>query len=520
MKKLLLFFVLALSINMVYGQVEVLNESFDGCAQPAGWNVGFENNPTGDMGGNTGVGACNGLQLFTFECVDQSSNFPSAPANPNFSSCVAIIDDDNAGSAFDGIAWIETPVMDLSAGGVNLTFDFSYYGFDFYDMAFIVYAWDGANWNEEYVLYQSNGFADSPVVDLSAYSNADFQLRFATHDWYSGGSSSWAYGVAFDNVVVNAIDPGNGDDDDDPVSSCFLDCPGDLTVFLDPGACCWTVEYDARSVGCDYQYTEILASAQPDPLVGYVNEADVYTYNDYLLSDITTPGGELVADSYLEPWTMNGPNSGPYNTFSSTNYPFDLSLESQDFGACPGIGANAVGNQYFTTINFVAPYDGVFSVDWDYTTDDFYSLYDPFVELTYGGGPNLIFVNYIVSDLNTTATGSITRNMSEGDYICLAVWTDAFDCGAQVDFSNFLYAPAYVPKNGIYVENGPIIGEEVCPEDGVQTVKLGMYENDVLIDSCEFDITVNDYPNPTSTLACNDYVQVSLGQRMFCCNRC
>jgi hypothetical protein len=99
------------------GTETVYTQDFNGCAQPTGWTLSTS---TGTY--NT-AGPC-GTSLFSFECANTSSFFGTA--NPNFTGCIAIIADDDV-SAFVGTATMTSPVINLSAGGASLSFDYSVY---------------------------------------------------------------------------------------------------------------------------------------------------------------------------------------------------------------------------------------------------------------------------------------------------------------------------------------------------------------------------------------------------------
>ena len=192
MKKITLN-LLALLVTVSFWQVnaqEVLNEDFNAGVLPAGWSLETDGTP-----GYDAPGAC-GAALFSFECVN--GNTFSAPANPNWSGTIAAINDDDAGGGFVGTGHIISSSVDLSAnGGDGLTFDYSVDNSGGY---FTVDGWNGASWDN--LLTETTDFIDSPTLNISAFNNADFSVRFSYND---GGN--WAWGVGIDNVVVTEAVP-------------------------------------------------------------------------------------------------------------------------------------------------------------------------------------------------------------------------------------------------------------------------------------------------------------------------
>ena len=159
----------------------VLNENFDSAALPAGWNVV-------DNLGNGG---------WTFVNDYNGNTLDGTP--------FAMVDSDGLGSV-DVDTELVSPSVDVSAlNSVYVSFDQyfnSYSGVDVGD----VDVFDGTNWVNIYTTSADVGAWGAPdhqLIDVTAYKNANFQVRFhyynANYDWY------WAV----DNVMV--FEP---DDDD------------------------------------------------------------------------------------------------------------------------------------------------------------------------------------------------------------------------------------------------------------------------------------------------------------------
>ena len=494
MRKILLFFALVLSFAMVNGQglvLEVLNENFDGCEQPAGWTVDVDY-AYGPPGGNIGVGSCStfGSYLFSFNCTDGSTFY--APFNGDFSGCVAVIDDDNAFLYFDGIAYIYSPMMDISGGGLAIDFD---YAFNALSSNFLVEVWDGAAWQVAWETGDGyNDGAGHVTVDISAYFNADFQVRFVHDD--TGGT--WAYGVAFDNVVVTANQPLQLE------GNCYIDCPGDMNIYLDPGDCCWNVEYNARTIGCipELTFDTILQEGGTPPAYGWVPPFDPTNFPEF------DPNSQPT-DWFAE-WTLNGMQStyGP-SMIDISDIPNSLYLETFDSGpGCEGIGVDAYWN--YTGPNFQVTNGGILSFEYHYTTGE-----DPFWDpLQYINTASFNPVNIYPQGFGQAwdYVGTFDITLNTGDHFFLAQRTlDFVACGSQSTIYNVVFGPAYVPKTGLYVRSGPANGDEICYGD-VQEVELVLYLRDEVLDSCTFEIAVHNYPTPVSDLACNDEVQMSLDE--------
>ncbi|MCK4695293.1 MAG: hypothetical protein KAT74_06010, partial [Candidatus Cloacimonetes bacterium] len=112
-----------------------------------------------------------------------------------------IVDSDEAGSG--GILMQETllsPVVDLS-GATSLTLEFDQYYNNLSSSEFAdVDVWDGTQWVN--VLHMNSDFGswgspDHQVIDVSAYANSDFQVRF-----YYDDNAGWYWYWAIDNVAV------------------------------------------------------------------------------------------------------------------------------------------------------------------------------------------------------------------------------------------------------------------------------------------------------------------------------
>jgi len=106
------------------------------------------------------------------------------------------IDSDGAGSGNYVHGLLYSPVMDASdAGALFLEFD-QYYQHLGANCFSSVQVFDGADWVE--VLFQNTTTPNHQVIDVTAYANSDFQVRFEFDD---GNHYAWYW--AIDNVTIN-----------------------------------------------------------------------------------------------------------------------------------------------------------------------------------------------------------------------------------------------------------------------------------------------------------------------------
>ncbi|HEB61996.1 MAG TPA: hypothetical protein ENI82_02485, partial [Bacteroidetes bacterium] len=491
MKKVLfIIIVMAMSI-MTYAQMEVLNENFDGGALPAGWSTDAT-----DAAYANDVGSC-GAATFSFDC-DATSPYWSY-GSAGFSGFQATMDDDNANP--NGSLYIISPVMDLSGGGDLFSFDWEHEAFAG-GGNLIVEVFNGASWDQVFFADDdSNGHED---IDISNYFNADFQVRFVYDD--EGG---WQWGAKIDNVVISAFQAGP------PTVNCKLDCPGDKVVYLDPGDCCWSAQYNARTEGdCTNHFDTILTA--PPVTNGFTGDFDVSAFPEWN-PDLGNFAADFAANSAAGGFTLNGPGSvntavqygisGVYSAIDMTNLPNEITLYGRDrfTAGCTVEGAGALWN--YTMVNFVAPYDGIFTFDWEYHNHDLAPFWDPFGYMWNGVWSG----TYIMDPVGALdQTGTFTRHMNAGQSITFYVQSDDYPCSTDVIMSNMSFEGDAI-TDGIVLADGPAIGDPICDGE-TQTVKLQLLEHGKVIDSCQFDLTVHQYQNPTTTLACNDEVQISVDE--------
>ena len=239
------------------------SEDFEGATIPTGWTTVIES----------------GSQDWTFGSGDM-------PTGGDFPTNAAIFDDDAAGSGPANMARLLSPVYDLT-GGSNVQLSFDYALQDFVG-AGVLYAevWDGSAWQQVFII---DDVDVSPVntgdIDVSAYANAAFQVRF-TYDDEDGG---WNWGAGVDNFLLS-YEAASG---------------GGLDVFLDANG---------------------MASIDPNDLVTSVNEACGYT--------ITAGGVGGGSSETLNAGFAGG--NGNFGNMFDVNAVTDVTLDSFDINADTG----------------------------------------------------------------------------------------------------------------------------------------------------------------------------------------
>ena len=150
-------------------------EDFEGASVPAGWS--------------TDIAA--GSHDWTFG----SGVMPGGPAFP---TNAGIFDDDAAGSGQVNNATLISPVYDISgATSATLSFDYSMQEFAG-DGTLTVEVYDGAAWQQILFVDVDTAPTNSGSLDMLAYLNTDFQVRFTYDD--EGG---WAWGAGVDNFALD-----------------------------------------------------------------------------------------------------------------------------------------------------------------------------------------------------------------------------------------------------------------------------------------------------------------------------
>ena len=508
-----------------------LNEDFNDCVQPAGW--------TTSTTGSATVG--NGIFFNQFGA-------PGGFGPATFTGCVALIDDDFANNV--GFSCIITPALDNTDPlGSLLTFSWQH-------EAFVgggdteVDVWDGAAWvriltvQDDSDSAEDNGQAtpdipgDPETFDVTAQANAAFQVRFCYND--EGG---FQWGMAFDNVVLTGIVPSPavitndspfataGDEDAaglylpgvytityetigpagpvfgttnltvaDLEAPVFAGCPDDITFNLDPGACDQVFSFDITATeNCNGGPLSIDQNvfAWPPALVpngvvctnatfdevAYTRFFDLAGIVGLFTIETIDLGFQVANPAFPVTVTISSYNGAGFSfanltTIATFDYVPTAGSNVLQNIAVPGMVAIPAGTQFAITVAATSVIAGgtIFALDPAGETDPTYvsgcaaTLPGFFPDLT---NLDLFFNNGLVIQLNGT-TG-------------------------QNPF------PVIPDPANVYDSGDPF------PIGGPYTLIYTATDDAGNVATCEFNVTVEEYPFATSSLNCNlGGIQVSL----------
>mgnify|MGYP001627753285 FL=1 len=273
------------------------SEDFNGASIPTGWTTVIES----------------GSQDWTFGSGDM-------PIGGDFATNAAIFDDDAAGSGTANMARLISPVYDLSgASNVQLSFDYALQDFA---GSGVLYAevWDGAAWQQVFII---DDVDVDPVntgdIDVSAYVNATFQVRF-TYDDEDGG---WNWGAGVDNFMLSYEATAGGGLD------VYLDAngmasinPSDLVTGINE-ACGYTITAGGSGGGTVGSLTSLFASNNGGAFGGAVYFDVTVGPNDLNLTEIdvnTAETGPFSIDIYtlVGTYVGNETNGAAWGTPAAT----------------------------------------------------------------------------------------------------------------------------------------------------------------------------------------------------------
>lgn len=160
--------------------IPVQTEDFNACALPAGWQANI----------------INGNRNWTFTVI-----YIGALGGNMNGTCVAAFDDDAAGNTgIPNHAELIGPAVDVTSyATVTLEFDFNtfFLGGDMLRAS----VWDGAGWVQVFLETSNNpgtiGGQTHASIDVSAYKNANFQVKYEYED-----AGVWGWGVGVDNSQI------------------------------------------------------------------------------------------------------------------------------------------------------------------------------------------------------------------------------------------------------------------------------------------------------------------------------
>ena len=508
----------------------LMTENFDGAAVPAGWTLSTTSTAS------LAVGTCDDDASLFYFCTD---GYPqvNGGGNPNtaFSGSQFVIDDDNIGFGVDGIHCITSPVVDLSSGGVNMTFDFENEASGTAGDA-VVEVYNGASWDEVFRFDVDGGGSED--IDLSTYSNADFQARFCYDD--NGG---FAWGAAFDNIVVNG--------------NMALSGPAQVTNDLTGGT---TLAGAVLNAG-----TTTTVNFQTSDLSGNI----VSCQTTYIIEDQEAPVVDCPSDMTIELGSLECDATVYYAVDYSDNCPFPTGAGTtldlvQGTGGQGQAGvqfdlnngsANPVQIQSFELLMRA----GTWTVQLYHTTGDTYNgvettgtvgasdanwIYDGEMVVNSTGGMVSVPLGFTMSPgackgvylTSTVSVGggpieySINAGGNEFTDGTLTMYAGIGRTAIPGVFAGGVFGAssgtACTAAANYRVLKGGITYSELVPSnDLVQTAGLpsgsafptGVTTNTFVVtdavgnvDSCSFDVTVLENANPTTDLACEDGLNISI----------
>jgi hypothetical protein len=179
-----LLFLFGLIFTTLSSQTIYISENFDNLTLPVGWsNI-----------------ASSGSQTWTIDTI-RSGGFDS--------TALAFFDDDILGaSSINNKAILTTPSFDNSGDSLSyLEFDYNFRQFNGIADSFLVEVYDGSNWQRVLSIGTDDcgswtapnciGNFPHAHIDISAYANANCQVRFIYED-----GNDWGWYVGIDNVEV------------------------------------------------------------------------------------------------------------------------------------------------------------------------------------------------------------------------------------------------------------------------------------------------------------------------------
>jgi len=287
---------------------------------------------------------------------------------------------------------------------------------------------------------------------------------------------------------------------------CSITCPGDLFFNLDPGACTQVVNYNVFSEGIC--------------LITGITSCFIDTYAPANIDN-------WQADFFSFPNSANGVNVGPPDPagqikFLDAGCTLEITASSSVSGWCHnGVGWD-IGNATPTTVEF----DWAFDPGGSGGIDQFeYAIGSPGNGLNDGqnnwcGNP-VGYWTQVTPFLNPApSNGHIVLNLPANASLSFAVAAPQFLQGIQPGVARI--------TNFQFTGTGPAVVEQTSGLPSGSEFPIGVTQNCFNIDvnpagpspndlSCCFDVSVVEFPNPISSLVCNDLVYVSLDED---CNYC
>ncbi|MFZ1677779.1 MAG: proprotein convertase P-domain-containing protein, partial [Saprospiraceae bacterium] len=261
-------------------------------------------------------------------------------------------------------------------------------------------------------------------------------------------------------------------------------CPGNIALTLDPGACSAIVNYVVTGTD-NCPFLGPLAQLNTITTGGNGNNA-----NGMVWFDITNLTGSTINVTQIG---MNIANATTLNVYRKT-------------GTFAGFQTNAGAWTLVATGNAnVGPFSGPFPGNGTLTPCN--------VSFTLLPGVNGIALGMPGSASNYTNGNGTNQTYTDGTITLTAGSTANTAFGAPFTprvFNGFVkYQTLTTAGNVVQTSGLPSGGEFPI---GTTTNCFSVTDTQGNIGTCCFNVTVNEFPNPSTTLACNDNVQVSVDE--------
>ena len=246
---------------------------------------------------------------------------------------------------------------------------------------------------------------------------------------------------------------------------CALDCPDDQIINLEAGECSETVLFDPPTFVPGGDCIEFIPPPPPMMVNAFENILNIPFY---------------------------------FNAFGSTtdfvdNSPISLSFTAEVVNAWP-------------TAELDVTFDGLFTVDWDFTPVPGEAAFDfPVLVYEMNGPGNGFFV--VQTGANMAGLGSFSFPVEVGNRLFVGIRSDVSITGSSVTYTNAAITEAATAPAGnaflIDQTAGPSSGTLVDPDGSPYTIT---YTASNVLDpsitfECSFDVVVNEYAGTSSKLS-------------------
>lgn len=290
-----------------------LTEDFNAGALPTGWS-----NDT--LGGTYGW-------MFGID-----GSFRDGGNNNLDGTNFAYFDDDMIGSAESGNhVQLVTPSVDNSTEPITfLEFDYNFRQYSVINDSFYVDVYDGASWVRVFSVWQDDcgnyiGCSSYPraKIDVSSYSNTNFQVRFGYYDGNGVGVNDYGWYVGIDNIAIYSPFPNDVGvvGFEEPISGCGLGTDS-VVVYVSNFGAQTTTSFDVSYVvnnGTPVTETVTAALAFQDTLrYAFTTQANLSTVGTYNFEAYTT-------------LSTDGEPTNDTATYTMENEPVFTPTYSEDF---------------------------------------------------------------------------------------------------------------------------------------------------------------------------------------------